>query len=253
MSEEMLPVDLDDEMTFKCSPDVSCFNDCCRDLNQALTPYDILRLKNNLNLASDLFLKKYTSTHIGPESGLPVVAFKPDPATDHRCPFVTPEGCSVYPDRPASCRLYPLARAVARSRETSGITEFFALIEEPHCKGFRLNTGQTVRDWLVGQDVDLHNRMNDRFMEVLSLKNRIMPGGLDPVDAGKFYLACYDLDAFRRSISEDGLPAGLDVPSNLVDRLMTDDTALLDFGYMWIAYTLFGVTLDFRGGQEGHE
>lgn len=253
MSEEMIPVDLDDEMTFECSPDVSCFNDCCRDLNQALTPYDILRLKNNLNLTSDQFLKKYTSSHIGPESGLPVVTFKPDPATDHRCPFVNLEGCSVYPDRPASCRLYPLARAVARSRQTSGITEFFALIEEPHCMGFNRNTGQTIRAWLAGQDVALHNRMNDRFMEVLSLKNRIMPGRLDPVDAGRFYLACYDLDAFRRSIAEDGMPAGLDIPSDLADRLATDDTALLDFGYMWIAYTLFGVTLNFRGGQSGDE
>ncbi|MDY0374414.1 MAG: YkgJ family cysteine cluster protein [Desulfobacterium sp.] len=252
MNEEMIPVHLDDEMNFGCSPDVSCFNDCCRDLNQALTPYDVLRLKNNLNLASGLFLKKYTSSHIGPESGLPVVTFKPDPATGHLCPFVSPEGCSVYPDRPASCRLYPLARAVARSRQTGEVTEFFALIEEPHCRGFGQNTGQTVRAWLAGQDLALHNQMNDRLMEVLSLKNRIMPGRLDPVDSARFYLACYDLDAFRSRITEDGLPAGLDVPSALVDRLATDDTSLLDFGYIWIAYTLFGVTLDIRGGQGGY-
>lgn len=251
MSEEMIPVQLDDEMNFVCSPDVSCYIECCKDLSQALTPYDVLRLKNNLNLASGLFLKKYTSSHIGPESGLPVVTFKSDPATGHLCPFVNSEGCSVYPDRPASCRIYPLARAVARSRQTGEVAEFFALIEEPHCRGFGQNIGQTVRSWLAGQDLALHNLMNDRFMEVLSLKNRIMPGRLDPVDSARFYLACYDLDAFRGRIAEDGFPAGLDVPSALVDRMATDDTSLLDFGYMWIAYKLFGVILDFRGGQGG--
>lgn len=244
MSEDMIPVHLDDAMTFECSPGVPCFNECCRDLNQALTPYDILRLKNNLNLPSDVFLKKYTSSHMGPESGLPVVTFKPDPATGHRCPLVTRNGCSVYADRPASCRMYPLARAVSRSRQSGEITEFFALIEEPHCKGFGRKSGQTVREWLAGQDVTRHNRMNDRLMETMSLKNRIMPGRLDPVDAEKFYLACYDLDTFRKRIFEEDLLAGLDVSGALLDRLRTDDAALLDFGLAWIGHTLFGAALN---------
>lgn len=246
MSEDMIPVGLDDPMTFECFPGVSCFNECCRDLNQALTPYDVLRLKNNLNLFSDIFLKKYTSFHIGPGSGLPVVTFKADPATGHACPFVKETGCSVYKDRPASCRIYPLARAISRSRQTGKITEFFALIEEPHCKGFGRNGTQTVREWLAGQDVEVHNKMNDRLMDVMGLKNQIMPGRLEPGDADKFYLACYDLDTFRKRIVEDDLLAGLDIPREIFDRIQTDDLALLDFGLAWIKYVLFGIALDFR-------
>jgi len=150
MSEEMKPVTLDTLMEFKCCPENECFNNCCRDLHQTLTPYDILRLRKKLGMTSQDFLKNYTSLHHGPESGLPVVGFKPNPETGHECPFVTPDGCSAYEDRPASCRMYPLARAVARSRETGRDTEFFALIEEEHCKGFGAKTSLTVKEWLDG-------------------------------------------------------------------------------------------------------
>ena len=128
MKNDMKPLSLRDSFRFACHPEVSCFNQCCRDLNQILTPYDILRLKNRLHLASSDFLKQYTRQHVGPESGLPVITFKTDSHFDFRCPFVTPEGCRVYEDRPASCRTYPLARVVSRSRETGKLTEQFFLM-----------------------------------------------------------------------------------------------------------------------------
>jgi len=247
MGEEMIPVALDETMTFECVPGVSCFNDCCRDLNQSLTPYDILRLKNNIKLSSDLFLRKYTSVHMGPESGLPVLTFKPDPSTGNACPFVRKTGCSVYVDRPGSCRLYPLARAISRSRQTGEITEYFAIIEEPHCRGFGPMGGGTIRDWLSGQDVALHNSMNDKLMEIISLKNRIMPGRLDPVDSDKFYLALYDLDTFRKHIFERDLLKGLNTPQNVLARIGQDDLALLDLAIAWIRHVLFGIAMDFGG------
>jgi hypothetical protein len=50
MTRDMTPVGLDDPMSFACGPDNVCFNDCCRDLDQVLTTYDVLRLKNYLHL-----------------------------------------------------------------------------------------------------------------------------------------------------------------------------------------------------------
>ncbi|SMC52410.1 hypothetical protein SAMN02746065_103225 [Desulfocicer vacuolatum DSM 3385] len=243
MSDEMVPVSLEDDFSFVCSPDVSCFNQCCRDLNQFLTPYDVLRLKNALGISSHEFLKKYTLRHNGPESGLPVVTFKMDPANGYACPFVTPEGCSVYNDRPASCRMYPLARAVVRSRETGKTEEYFALIEEPHCHGFGGKSGQTVAQWLAGQDVVEHNAMNDKLVEVIGLKNRIMPGPLDGVDGDRFYMASYDLDTFREQICDKGLLSGLPVSAGDIKRAQGDDVALLELGLVWIKYVLFGVPI----------
>lgn len=241
MPEDMVPVTLGTFMKFGCSPENECFNDCCRDLNQALTPYDVLRLRKNLGMKSQDFLKKYTSLHHGPESGLPVVEFKPNPETGHACPFVRPEGCSVYKDRPASCRMYPLARAITRSRETGAVSEFFALIEEPHCKGFGAKTDLTVQEWLKGQDVQTHNEENDKLMGLISLKNRILPGKLEGNQADKFYLALYDLDEFRLQIFEKKILENMKIPEAVLIKIRMDDVALLDFGIAWVGFVLFGI------------
>ena len=41
-------MDLDSTFKFSCHPKVSCFNQCCRDVNIFLTPYDVLRMKKRL-------------------------------------------------------------------------------------------------------------------------------------------------------------------------------------------------------------
>lgn len=242
MSEDMMkPASLNNLMKFECSPQNQCFNDCCRDLHQTLTPYDVLRLRKNLGMTSQKFLKEFTSLHYGPQSGLPIVAFKPNPATGHECPFVKPEGCSVYEDRPASCRMYPLARAVARSRDTGEEKEFFALIEELHCKGFCAKTNLTVEEWLEGQDVKAHNHQNDKLMDLISLKNRIRPGKLDGSMSDAFYLGLYDLDEFREQIKNASLIKTMTIPSRVYERILQDDEALLDFGLVWVKFMLFGI------------
>ncbi len=240
MSDDMIPVRLDDPMRFECASENPCFNECCRDLNQALTPYDILRMKTAKGKDSKFFLREYTSLHFGPESGLPIVTFKPNPATGHACPFVKEDGCGVYEDRPASCRMYPLARAIARSRETGEVAEFFALIEEDHCKGFGKGDGRTIAQWLQGQKVDRHNQENDKLMELISLKNQIRPGSIAGAESDIFYTALYDLDTFRDQIFAEGLLGDLDVGEKIIGAIKTDDLALLNFGIAWVKYKLFG-------------
>ena len=243
MNLEMIPISKNDKLNFKCSSENSCFNDCCRNLNQFLTPYDILRLKANLDITSDVFLKKYTSFHNGPESGLPIITFKSNPASGNACPFVTDKGCSVYSDRPASCRLYPLARAISRSRETGETTEYFALIKESHCKGFNNESKLTAGQWIKTQDVDKYNEMNDKLMEIISLKNRIIPGALDKISSDKFYLACYDLDTFRSEILNNGLLNDYSIPDHVLLKIENNDLALLELGLSWVKNFLFGIDL----------
>ena len=240
MSDDMIPVGLDDPMGFECASQNPCFNECCRDLNQALTPYDILRMKIALGKDSNSFLREYTSLHNGPESGLPIVTFKPNPATGHACPFVKEDGCGVYEDRPASCRMYPLARAIARDRVTGDVKEFFALIEEDHCKGFGREGGRTIAQWLHGQKVDGHNQENDKLMALISLKNQIRPGSMAGAESDIFYTALYDMDTFRNQIFVEGLLGDLDVGEKIMAAIKEDDLSLLNFGIAWVKYKLFG-------------
>ena len=231
-------IDINESFGFGCHAGVPCFNACCRDLNQFLTPYDILRLKNHLGLPSGEFLGRYTSQHIGPETGLPIVTLKPEAGEELLCPFVSPDGCRVYKDRPSSCRTYPLVRGLSRSRETGEVTEQFMVLEEPHCLGFREKSRHTVRQWINGQKIGLYNEINDRLMEIISLKNQLMPGPLDLKSSRMFYLALYDLDNFRSQIKKNGLLDGFQVDSSTMNTAMEDDVVLLELGMEWVKKVL---------------
>jgi len=237
------PIQKDDTFRFSCAPQVPCFNACCRDLNQFLTPYDIVRLKDHLQLASSDFLEQYCRRHTGPESGLPIVSLKPGETEALTCPFVTEAGCKVYANRPSSCRTYPLARTLSRSRTTGAIFERFMLISESHCLGFRQGRTQTVRQWIARQEIGIYNDFNDRLMEIISLKSRFRPGPLDKESSHWFYLALYDLDSFRSEINQHGLLKGLELDAALLAEAQKEDTALLRVGIEWVKRALFGVDL----------
>jgi len=240
MEPQFDPIDIDESFGFCCHACVPCFNACCRDLNQFLTPYDILRLKNGLGLSSGDFLAEYTIQHDGPESGLPVVALKPVDREQKTCPFVTPGGCRVYDDRPSSCRVYPVARAISRNRETGGITEHFAIIREAHCRGFSEEKTQTVREWIGGQGLSEYFTMNDRLMIIISMKNQFRPGPLNLKDRLLFHTALYDIDAFRSQVINNELLEPLGISSAEMENIESDDKCLLEWGHRWVAFALFG-------------
>ena len=245
MEPEITPMAHDETFRFTCSSRVACFNECCRDLNQFLTPYDILRLKNRLKLTSNRFLEIFTTQHTGPETGFPVVALKPVDTHERKCPFVRTSGCSVYEDRPSSCRIYPLARAISRSRETGEISEHFAHLKESHCLGHRQNKTQTVQTWIERQELAPYNEQNDRLIEIISLKNRLKPGPLDLASARMFHLALYDLDIFRRKVFEDGLLSDFAVEAALLAQARKEDILLLQIGFAWIKTYLFSADVSY--------
>jgi Fe-S-cluster containining protein len=231
---------LDDTFRFSCHPDIECFNRCCGDLNQCLTPYDILRLKKRLKLSSGEFLKGYTTHHIGPGSGLPVVTLKMQEHENLSCPFVSKAGCTVYPDRPGSCRIYPLARIVQRRPNQHTCDEFHIVIKESHCLGFKELKEWTVREWKQDQAVNIYDEMNDLLMDIISLKNRSGRRKLTHRENESFYLACYDLDRFRDLVFEKRLWEDHPVNEEVIKSLEEDDVALMRFGIEWIKGRLFG-------------
>jgi Fe-S-cluster containining protein len=235
MDARIIPLDRDGSFKFCCSPQTACFNECCRDLNQFLTPYDVLRLKNGIGLPSQRFLAQYTRRHIGPGSGLPVVTLAPADPDRLTCPFVTPSGCRVYPDRPSSCRTYPLMRMVRRSRDTAGRVEEYRLLREPHCQGFDTAHRQSVHDWIVEQGLKEYNAENDRLMEVIRLKARLSSKALPPSLAEQVYTALYDVDGFKERL-QDGSLSG--IPPEWMERALADEVARLHMGLEWVKQLL---------------
>ena len=236
MSGEPQYIGLNESFTFSCGPDKECFNKCCCDLNQFLYPYDVLRLSRELKISTGEFLKKYTYIYCGDTTGLPVVSFMTFAKNNHACPFVTDKGCAVYEARPAACRMFPLARALARSREDGSLTEYFAVIEDPICEGFEGGEQRTVKGWVENQGLAHYNEKNDCMMELISLKQQHRPGDLSGDDRADFEKACYDLDAFRAEV----IAGAIAVDGALKKAVIEDDEALLDFSMTWIRERLFG-------------
>lgn len=236
----LTPVSGQECFAFGCHPQVTCFNACCRDLNQFLAPYDIVQLKNLLGIRSEAFLATYTARHIGPQTGLPVITLRPKDGPERECPFVTPAGCRVYSHRPASCRIYPLARAVTRCRQTGRLTEHFALIRESHCLGYEQSHRQSVRKWLQSQQLQVYLKQNDRFLELIAWKNQMAAGPLDLRSQHLFQLALYDVDSFRDHILHKGLLNDWQLPAKTLERLRNDELTLLRLGHQFVARELFG-------------
>ena len=233
---EIIEIKYDESFTFDCNDRVQCFNDCCRDLNQLLTPYDILRLKKNLGLSSSVFLDRYTLRHAGPQTGLPVVTLKPQDPIQRRCPFVASSGCSVYPDRPSSCRMYPVIRSVSRARQPGGITVKYMLIRESHCRGFESRRNRTVDEWLSDQELFPYNENNDAMAVLISIKNSVAPGRLTGKAEQLFYMACYDIDRFREEVFDKHRLADVMPDADAPVSARTDDVEMLKFSMAVVKY-----------------
>ncbi len=228
------------EFKFSCFRNISCFNKCCGDVNIFLTPYDVIRLKNKLQITSQEFLDKYTFLPIDENQNHPVIMLKLNNDAEKSCPFVGEDGCSVYEDRPWSCRMFPLG--VASPREIEGSTEedFYFLIEEPVCKGYLEEKNWTVGEWMRDQKVAEYEVMGKLFKQI-SLHDSFSKGKkLTPSQLEMFYSVCYNIDKFREFVFQSTFLKRFVVPEETISKIKKNDDELLKFGFEWLKFCLFG-------------
>ena len=140
---------------FACHSGVACYTSCCRNVDMFLFPYDIIRLKNNLGVDSGVFLRKYVNIVRGNNPFFPSLMMKLCEEVEKACPFLEQKGCTVYSDRPSSCRTYPLERAVDREPGKGGPKDYYFLTNHPYCFGHKVETTFSVPEWIKNQQVAL--------------------------------------------------------------------------------------------------
>lgn len=240
-SVEPVQLKLDSRFKFRCHKGIGCFTQCCSNIDIMLTPYDIVRLKKRLGISSEEFLARHTYIDIDEKTAHPFVFLKLNEDAKRSCPFVTPEGCNIYSDRPANCRYYPVGQASLKKRDEKikeGITEeFYFFVKEEHCLGFKEETEWTIRSWRDDQGVDIYDDMNRGWKEILFRKNH--PGNvLDDKKQKAFYMACYDVDRFRRFVFESKFLEMFDIDSARLEKIRNDDVELMKFGFDYAKYVL---------------
>jgi Fe-S-cluster containining protein len=227
---------------FRCGPDVPCYMQCCRKLDLILYPYDIIRLKNRLNITSEEFMRRHT--RLGPSSHpfFPAVMLLMAENEEHTCPFLDNNGCTVYEDRPTACRTYPLERAVDRTPGSGGPKEFYFMTSHSYCLGHRETKEWTVKTWVKDQKIQHYNAVNDLWAEIDTLfaRNPWQGEGAGGPRQQMAFMVCYNIDGFRSFVEENRLLDSFKIESSRRRIITDDDEALLKFGFEWLKYVLAG-------------
>lgn len=240
---------LDSALKFRCHPGVRCFTACCGGIKIVLTPYDILQLTKRLELPAYEFLHQFTQPTYLENTDMPGVMIKLR-EDDNKCPFVTPEGCTVYTDRPTACRYYPVGMADFHEGGTrdevgneniSQEEKFFFLVREDHCKGFEEDKEWTIREWRADQGVDVRDEMNKEWLRlVMRRKSFGQQASLSEQAKRMFFMASTDIATFRKFVFESSFLDTYEIDAEIINKIKEDDVELMLFSFTYLAATLFG-------------
>jgi uncharacterized protein len=229
-----------DTFSFACHPGVSCFTECCRDLKLVLTPYDLLRLKKALGLVSSDLLDQFVVIKPQEFNGFPGVFLKMKEDERHTCPFVSPEGCNVYKDRPGACRIYPIGRASSKTKGQDEAKEFHFLVKEDHCLGFDEVNEWSVKGWSQDQGLEPYTFFNDCWTGIIQHKGSLGPEALIPQKLQMFFMASYNLDQFRQFVLKSTFLKRFFISEERIQKIESDDEELLRLAFQWLKQVLFG-------------
>jgi uncharacterized protein len=228
---------------FRCHADLACFNRCCRNLNLFLYPYDLLLLKNHLEMTAEAFLDAYVDVVLRPDNAFPDVLLRMRKDAEHTCPFLTAAGCAVYPARPDTCRTFPVEKG-ALFQEASKRPEMVSFFRPPaFCLGQHETQEWDLAGWAEDQEAGVHNRMTAEWAAIKRLFMQDPWGAEGPGGprARMAFMAAYNLDSFRSFVFESSFLKRYRVKPALVRKLRRNENALLSFGFEWIKLFVWGL------------
>ena len=224
--------------SFGCHPKVACFTECCRELDLALTPYDVLRLRQVLKIKSADFIERYVVLEQDENDIFPVLYLGMVDDGRASCPFITNKGCRVYNGRPGACRAYPVGRGAALDGNGKR-QELYVLVREDHCKGFAEPETHTVAEWFENQELEEYYRVNDEVLTLLQHEQVRKGIRLSRKQIDNFLLALYNLDEFHELVSSSGFEDDFMLTAEERAAVLAEDLSLLRFGIRWLKETLF--------------
>jgi len=237
---------------FKCYPGIACFTKCCSGIKIYLTPYDIFRLKNRLGLSYRDFLMQYTEPALIEKSQLPTRSIKMKNDEGRACPFITPEGCSVYTDRPLTCRYYPLGMGTMKKDDSMTGENFFIKIREDHCLGHNETTEWTIDAWRADQESDLYDEMNSDWMAVVLKAKTLGFVEFSQKSLDLFFIVSTNLDLFKEFVLSNRFMDAYGLDPEYIAELMDNELEFLKFSLKWLRFVMFDEG-DFKVDEEARK
>jgi Fe-S-cluster containining protein len=179
-----------------------CYNKCIQ-----INPYESARLARNLDQTTTEFRAAWTLDGAG------TVLKQTDTGA---CVFLGDDGCTVHPDRPLVCRLYPLGRRVL----TDGTESFSRTEGHPQSAG-EFTKDSTIADFLESQDVAPFAEAADEYFQWLCAAQDFL--GADgppdrPVNLAESANLAADLIDFDTSIARYCAATGAAEPTDIEER-----------------------------------
>ncbi len=232
-----------DTFSFRCCPGIACFNRCCRNLNLFLYPYDVIFLKNRLNLPSDQFLDKYVDIVLRNSNFFPEVLLGMSGDQERTCPFLSDAGCTVYPDRPDTCRTFPVEQGVYydAASKTTKLIHFFR--PPDFCMGQHEKKVWTIQAWAQDQGAVVYNQMTLLWSEIKRMFQD-NPWGLEGPEGPKAkmaFMATYNVDQFRDFLFNSTFLKRYKLKSAIRKTIRNDDVELMKFGFEWVKFFIWGI------------
>ena len=187
-----------------------CLN-CCRHKQIQLNPYEVARLARNRGVSTGELAARFTQNGAG--------QILSQTGDDGACVFLGPEGCTVHPDRPLVCRLYPLGRYV----DHEGAESFRRLTPHPRSAG-EVTADGTIGAFLDEQGAAPFIAAADAYLAWLRAAIAAVPGAaaaigprrVDPAAEGQPAGDLLDMDA---AVTEHCLSTGEPEPADVQSRL----------------------------------
>jgi Fe-S-cluster containining protein len=228
------------EIKFNCHKGISCWNACCKKADITLTPYDIIRLKTATGNDSTTVLKDHTVMFTMDADGVPGIKLR---TTDEgACLFMDEvNGCTIYENRPSSCRYYPLGNLSLKKADQAHENQHFVLVREDHCKGHDEDQMHNVQSYRAEQKVEEFDQHNIEYFQLILKKKSMGPGVGKPPEMSLqlFFMACFDQDRFRRFIASDAFKKNYTVDDATYEEVANDDIACMYFGFRLLRQVLF--------------
>ena len=235
-----------DTFNFSCHAGLACFNQCCRNLNLFLYPYDVLRLRKALEITSGQFIDRYADLVLREGQYFPEVLLRMADNAEHTCPFLTAEGCRVYSHRPDTCRTFPVEQGVLYDAARDCTQPIFLFRPPDFCLGQNESQEWTIEGWTADQEAQVYHRMTIGWAEIRRLFQTNPWGQEGPAGPkGKMaFMAAYNIDAFRDFVFNSTFLKRHRVKPKRVKKMRQSDTALLKFGFEWIKVFVWGLASD---------
>ncbi len=113
-------------------------------------------------------------------------------------------------------------------------------MDVPFCVGLDEDKVLTVKEWKKEQGISIYREMENLFKKITMnefLSNKTIN---NKKIQEMYYMACYDLDRFRRFIFKSKFLETFDVDTETVGKIKHDDVELYKFAMRWLEYGLLG-------------